>query len=291
MSDQFPAVYYVRPDGSDQNDGSSDVPGSAFLTIQRAVEVALATPSPTSVVTIHVAHGSYSRGIVIAGPVPAKADVKYGYGLHLVGDKGRPEKVELDVVGSDAVRVSDGASILITGMTLRTRESGNLVTATRRATVGHRYCVFGSAASETISASRYAEVYAIGPTTVSGSSLVFAHATTRSTISFSTQTITFLPGLHFSRYLWAINDATIRVDKSRIIGRATGDIAVHVNGVLNVASLQGEWRGGAEPRVFEGGIIALGKGAATYVAPAWERVSKGREKQDTAAEKLQPPRS
>jgi hypothetical protein len=53
-----------------------------------------------------------------------------------------------------------------------------------------------------------------------------------------------------------VKDATLSSDKCRIIGRATGDINVHVHGVINVICTDGEWRGGKEPRVSDGGVIA-----------------------------------
>lgn len=253
---EFRQFYFVRPDGSDNNDGFRDGPSGAFLTIQRAIEAAFSVSTlPTSTVTIHVAHGSYSGGIAVSGLIPAKPD-KNGFMLLLIGDEEHPGNVELEAVGADAVRCTDGACILVAGMTLRTREAGNLLTAKRRATIAHRNCVLGAAASETIYAHRYAEVYALGPTTILGGSLAFAHATARATISFYHQTIIFGEGVHFATYLWGVSDATVRLDKCRIVGRATGDIAVHVNGVLNVISAEGEWRGGTEPRVLDGGVIA-----------------------------------
>lgn len=259
MSDQFRKTYFVRPDGSDRNNGATNAPAGAFLTIQKAVQTAFAVSSPpTHPVIIRLAHGSYSSGIGVAGLIPARPD-RNGFLLRIIGDEEEPDQVELTVTGSDAVLVSDGASVLVAGMTLQTRKSGNLLTAVRRATLGHQNCILGPAASETINAHRYAEVYAMGPTFVSGNSSAFAHATTRSTISFSRQTIAFRENLRFARYLWAVNNATVRLDKCQIIGRATGDIGVHVNGVLNVSSAKGEWRGGTPPRVLEGGIIALGK--------------------------------
>lgn len=253
---EFRKDYFVRPDGSDDNDGFGDGPSGAFLTIQKAIEAVFSVSTlPTSTVTIHVAHGFYSGGIAVSGLIPSKPD-KNGFMIRVIGDEEHPVNVQLETVGADAVRCTDGACILVAGMTLRTREAGTLLTAKRRATIAHRNCILGSAASETINAHRYAEVYALGPTTVLGGSLAFAHATSRGTISFYRQTIIFGEGVRFATYLWGVNDATVRLDKCRIIGRATGDIGVHVNGVLNVISAEGEWRGGTEPRVLDGGVIA-----------------------------------
>ncbi len=252
----FRQHYFVRADGVDDNDGTRDDPSGAFLTIQRAVEAAFSVSAlPVCTVTIHVAHGHYDAGVTISGLIPAKPD-KNGFMLLLVGDEQYPDKVIVEATGADAVRCTDGASILVAGMTLRTRESGNLFTAKRRATIAHRNCVLDSAASETIYAHRYAEVFALGPTTVSGGSLAFAHATARATISFYHQTIIFGDDVRFATYLWGVNDATVRLDKCRISGRATGPITVHVNGTLNLISVEGEWSGGMPPRVLDGGVIA-----------------------------------
>ena len=252
----FRECYFVRPDGLDTNGGCRNDPAGAFRTIQRAVEAAYSVFTlPTSTVSIHVAHGCYDAGIVVSGVIPAKPD-KNGFMLRLVGDEERPDKVILEAVGTDAVRCTDGASILVAGMTLRTREAGNVFTAKRRATIAHRNCILDSAASETIYAHRYAEVFALGPTRVSGSSLAFAHATARATISFYHQRIIFGEDVHFATYLWGMNDATVRLDKCQIFGRATGPITVHVNGTLNVISVEGQWQGGMAPRVLDGGVIA-----------------------------------
>ncbi|MDQ3078474.1 MAG: hypothetical protein M3R03_00540 [Pseudomonadota bacterium] len=252
----FRQHYFVRPDGLDNNDGSGDHPSAAFQTIQRAVEAVFSVSTlPTSPVTIHLGHGCYRAGIAVAGLIPAKPD-KNGFMLLLVGDEEHPDKVVVEAKGTDALRCTDGASILVAGMTLRTHEAGNLFTAKRRATIAHRNCILDSAASETIYAHRYAEVFALGPTTVSGSSLAFAHATARATISFYHQTIIFREDVHFATYLWGVNDATVRLDKCRIIGRATGPITVHVNGTLNLIGVEGDWTGGAPPRVLDGGVIA-----------------------------------
>jgi hypothetical protein len=256
LGDKFRKDYFVHPDGSDENLGFQEGPAGAFRTIQRAIDAAFAVSTvPTSAVTIHIAHGHYLGGIVISGPVPARPD-KNGLMIRLVGDEDDPSQVYLEAVGKDAVRCTDGACILVAGVTLRPREKGCLFTAKRRATIAHRNCILDAAASETINAHRYGEVYALGPTTVTGSSAAFAHATSRSTISFYKQTLTFREGLHFPIYLWGVKDATVSLDKCLILGQATGPIGVHINGLLNVVSVTGEWEGSGVARVLDGGIIA-----------------------------------
>lgn len=58
-------TYYVRTDGNDSNNGLSNTSGGAFLSIQRAVDVAAALDNGGLTVTISVAAGAYSAGFVM----------------------------------------------------------------------------------------------------------------------------------------------------------------------------------------------------------------------------------
>src|SRR3989304_5992911 len=56
-------TYYVRTDGSDSNTGLANTAGSAFLTIQKAVDVVCHSLDTQSFdVTIQLADGTYTAG-------------------------------------------------------------------------------------------------------------------------------------------------------------------------------------------------------------------------------------
>ncbi len=53
-------TYYVRPDGSDANDGLANTSGRAFLTVQKAMDAAAAIDFNGFMVTIQLADGTYA---------------------------------------------------------------------------------------------------------------------------------------------------------------------------------------------------------------------------------------
>jgi hypothetical protein len=111
-----------------------------------------------SAVNIHVV-----EGIEVSGLMPAEPD-KDGFMIRVLGEEEHPAEVVLECVGEDALRCTDGVSVLVAGMTLWTREAGSLLSA------------------------------------ILGGSLALVHARSRSTVSFYRQTITFGEEVHFSAY-------------------------------------------------------------------------------------------
>lgn len=93
-------TYYVRTDGSDSNTGLTNSAAGAFLTIQRAIDVASAFDLNNNTVTIQVGNGTYTGNITCKGFV--------GGGLILVrGDPSTPSNVVLTASGGGIVTMLD----------------------------------------------------------------------------------------------------------------------------------------------------------------------------------------
>jgi hypothetical protein len=86
-------TYYVRTDGNDSNTGLANSAGSAFLTIQKAIDTVAALDVSIYTVTIQVGAGSYSGQVVLKNFVGAGTAI-------LLGDTTTPSNVVLNRSGS-----------------------------------------------------------------------------------------------------------------------------------------------------------------------------------------------
>lgn len=88
-------TYYVRTDGSDSNAGLANTSGGAFLTIQKAIDIASSIDTAVYDITIQIAAGTYATA---TGNV-----CKSGGGggkIIIVGDETTPGNVIVDVTGA-----------------------------------------------------------------------------------------------------------------------------------------------------------------------------------------------
>jgi hypothetical protein len=116
-------TYYVRTDGSDSNDGLTDVSGGAFLTIQHALALVAATIDMGGyVVTIKVGDGTRTSKITVPRMVGQAAATS----LKIVGNTTTPANCILSVTSNNCITVGEnGAMCAISGFDLRTTTAGS----------------------------------------------------------------------------------------------------------------------------------------------------------------------
>jgi hypothetical protein len=107
-------TYFVRTDGSDSNTGLANTSGGAFLTIQKAVNTALALDSGTYNVTISLqASSTFTTGATISSKLNGSGT------LTISGSS-----TTISTTSAACFNVINGAAVTLSGMTLQTTTSG-----------------------------------------------------------------------------------------------------------------------------------------------------------------------
>lgn len=119
-------TYYVRKDGSDSNNGLADTAAGAFLTIQKAIDVAAALDTSIYSITIQVRVGTYTEDLVLkqqsgAGTVTITGDTTTPSNVHISGTsiailadgvrRWAYQGVKISSAGSYAVLLTRGAQV------------------------------------------------------------------------------------------------------------------------------------------------------------------------------------
>lgn len=158
-------TYYVRADGSDSNDGGADTSGSAFLTIQKAVDSASRLDIAGVTVTIQLGDGTYTAPVTLKNVVGFSAPGN----LVIQGNAAAPANVILSVASSDII-TSDGLSSVwdIKNLKLTGTVTGSGIVAKNGATVRYGNIDFGAVASVHLLAFNAGRIVCLSNYTVSG---------------------------------------------------------------------------------------------------------------------------
>lgn len=208
-----PRGYYVRTDGNDTNSGLGNTAGTAFLTIQRALNVAASLDFGEHYVVINVADGTYTGAVVfpkITGGRPSSTV------LYIVGNDAAPQNVIISTTSLNAVSItaaSAGSICRIQGMELRTTASGTCISAYGVSHLQFHNIRFGASAYSHIDANFGALVQAVGNFYTVGSAPSFHYlANYKSVVELSSVTDTYSGALTFGYTAIASSGGLIRAE-------------------------------------------------------------------------------
>ena len=178
-------TYYVRTDGSDSNTGLVDSAGGAFLTIQKAINVASALDNGGYDITIDVGNGTYTGANTL----------KYFVGsgsIIIVGDESTPANVVISTTSGHCFQSGyTGGVYHLRGMTLQTTTSGYGIIAGSYAQVNFQNLDFGVIVNNHILVTTCATVIITGNYSISGGGSAHIQCATGGNIYYSgTPTLT-----------------------------------------------------------------------------------------------------
>jgi hypothetical protein len=231
-----PRSFFVRPDGSDTNNGLANTAAGAFATIQRAFAAAQALDFGLHAVEIRLAPGSYA-GAILVGAIPGTGS------LTLRGDGGTPGAVTIQGTGH-ALALDAGARLTVRNLRVQST-GGSGLCAENGSVLRFADVEFGPCASAHILAA-LAEFQAIGPYRIAGSAPYHVVAQTRSIIRLAFVQVTLVGTPAFSgSFVFALSQAIVEAYSCTFIGAATGQR--HYAGVAAVI-----YTGTANPAFFPG---------------------------------------
>ena len=134
--------YYVRTDGNDENDGLSDSTEGAFLTVQRAIDVASSLDLGPYDCRILIANGTY------VGQIEGRSFSNSGGKIIIEGDTSSPSNIKLQS-NSGTLLTLDGVCgvYAIQGVETQTSSSGHHFAVGRNSNLQFGSLVFGATAT------------------------------------------------------------------------------------------------------------------------------------------------
>lgn len=217
-------TYYVRTDGNDSNDGLSNAAGGAFLTIQRAINIASSFDLNGNDILISVANGTYPENLL--------AKTALGSGMITIrGNTSTPASVVISSITSQTVPTP----YAFEGMSL-TNGSAVLRVSAVGASISIANLVIGVAGYAHVASTAGATIVATGPLTFSGNAAGAIYAGTGGRAEVRGRAVTLSGTPSFSNgFAFAQIGGSILLDGCTFSGTATGPrYAVATNSTIFV---------------------------------------------------------
>jgi len=244
-------TYYVRTDGSDTNDGKSNTAGGAFLTIQKAYSTALTIDFNGFNVTISVADGTYTSGLLV--------DKNWvGGSLILTGST----SAIISMTSNHAIATVTplGNLLSVVGLKLETTGAGDCIRNSAGGTIWFTGTEFGACAGIQLNADAAgAIVECRGAYTLTGGAVNHIVARYGGFFRMTSRTLTVTGTPAFSSvFALATSGGVILSNGSTITGSATGKrYQADVNAVINT--------GGGGANYFPGSVAGTVATGGQYV--------------------------
>lgn len=223
-------TYYVRTDGSDSNNGLANTSGGAFLTVQKALDVAATIDFGGYTVTVQIADGTYTGAIsapVMTGQASAAS-------LTIRGNNGTPANVILSTTSASTIAVPSGARAKVLDLEMRTTTSGFCFNVDG-GTLEYGNVRFGACAQSHIRTTAGGSVTGTGNYTISGGAQAHVLAN-RSGVwwgTFLTVTLSGTPAFSVG-FIDARETGSAAAVSMTFSGSATGPrYSITMNGVIN----------------------------------------------------------
>lgn len=225
-------TYFVRGDGNNANSGLVNNSGGAFLTIQKALDVAATLDFAGFIVTVQVADGTYTSSSV----VPVCVGQTSAASLVIRGNSGSPANVIVSATSNNCFSINQNAMSTIQDMELRTTTGGICLQASGTgAALYYSNIRFGACASAHVFADSSSQIIASGNYTISGSALQHWFARNGATINADFRTVTLSGTPAFSTaFAFAQQCGAILAGAMTFSGSGTGKrYDATLNGVIN----------------------------------------------------------
>lgn len=211
-------TYYVRTDGNDANTGLANSAGGAFLTIQKAVDVAAQLDSSIYNVTIQLGAGTYTGNLVARSMVGAGT-------ITIVGDTTTPSNVVLTVSSGILFLSSNNPTVYnFRGVKFTGTGTANRVLYALNATVQFGLVEFGAGFSNChLFAVILGRIVCTDAYTISGGGLSHAYAANNAYLQISGYVCTLTGSPAFSSaFVTADTGAVVYAATASYSGTATG---------------------------------------------------------------------
>lgn len=230
-------TYYVRTDGSDSNNGLANTSGGAFLTIQKAIDVAASLDTSIHDVTIQIASGTYttSTGLVLKNAAGAGI-------INLVGDTTTPSNV---VISTNGAMTTLNAIILARSVQTRWAVRGFRINSTASGTVfgihssANSYIEwqaldFGAGTTQHLRADDGGVLRCTGNYSISAGAGLHATAAVGGVLRCQSVTVTLTGTPAFTTFIEAFLNGSVIANGNTYSGSATGvRYSASLNGAIN----------------------------------------------------------